>query len=117
MKTHASPYPVVSTVMGGHPSLTGVLHFLNDRFLWLPIGALVAVIWANLDPQRYYTLAHQLAFPVNEIGMALFLALIAHEAIDAIGPGGALRHWRQWGGHWSPRPVVSPAQHSPFSRT
>ena len=97
MKTHASSYPDVSTVMGGHPSLTGVLHFLNDRFLWLPIGALVAVIWANLDPQRYYTFAHRLAFPVNEIGMALFLALIAHEAIDAIGRGGALRHWRYWG--------------------
>ena len=29
--------------------------------------------------------------------MALFLALIAHEALDAIGPGGALRHWRHWG--------------------
>ena len=29
--------------------------------------------------------------------MALFLGLIAHEAIDAIGPGGALRHWRYWG--------------------
>ena len=29
--------------------------------------------------------------------MALFLALIAHEAIDAIEPGGALRHWRRWG--------------------
>jgi Na+:H+ antiporter, NhaA family len=97
MKTHASPYPVASIVSGGHPSLTGVLRFLNDRFLWLPIGALVAVIWANLNPQPYYTLAHRLAFPVNEIGMALFLALIAHEAMDAIGPGGALRHWRQWG--------------------
>jgi NhaA family Na+:H+ antiporter len=77
--------------------IAGVVRFLNDRFLWLPIGALVAVIWANLDPQPYYTLAHRLAFPVNEIGMALFLALIAHEAIDAIGPGGALRHWRHWG--------------------
>ena len=97
MRTHVASHPVVSTVMGGQPSLAGVIRFLNDRFLWLPIGALVAVIWANLDPYPYFTLAHRLAFPVNEIGMALFLALIAHEAIDAIGPGGALRHWRYWG--------------------
>ena len=97
MRTHVASHPVVSTVVGGQPSLAGVLRFLNDRFLWLPIGALVAVIWANVDPVPYFALAHRLAFPVNEIGMALFLALIAHEAIDAIGPGGALRHWRYWG--------------------
>ena len=87
----------MSTITGGQPSLAGVLRFLNDRFLWLPIGALVAVIWANVDPAPYFALAHRLAFPVNEIGMALFLGLIAHEALDAIGPGGALRHWRHWG--------------------
>jgi NhaA family Na+:H+ antiporter len=96
MKTHAPPHLAELTLTGGSPSLASVLRFLNDRFLWLPIGTLVAVIWANLDPQPYYTLAHRLAFPVNEIGMALFLALIAHEALDAIGPGGALRHWRHW---------------------
>ena len=96
MKTHATSHPIVSITTSGSPSLSDVVRFINDRFLWLPIGALVAVIWANLDPQPYYTLAHRLAFPVNEIGMALFLALIAHEALDAIGPGGALRHWRHW---------------------
>ena len=117
MRTHVSSHPVVSTLTGGQPSLAGVFRFLNDRFLWLPIGALVAVIWANLDPDRYFTLAHRLAFPVNEIGMALFLALIAHEALDAVGPGGALRHWRHWGVHWSPLPAASPEQRSPFSPT
>jgi Na+:H+ antiporter, NhaA family len=96
MRTHVSSHPGVSTVTGWRPSPAGVVRFLNDRFLWLPIGALIAVIWANLDPDAYYTLAHRLAFPVNQIGMALFLALIAHEAIDAIGPGGTLRHWHHW---------------------
>ena len=74
MRTHVSSHPVVSTVRGGQPSLAGVLRFLDDRFLWLPIGALVAVIWANLDPDRYFTLAHRLAFPVIDVGLALFLA-------------------------------------------
>jgi NhaA family Na+:H+ antiporter len=94
MSTHAASPHFVSPAVGGQRSFAGLVGFLNDRFLWLPIGALAAVLWANLDPERYFTLAHRLAFPVNEIGMALFLALIVHEAIDAIGPAGALRHWR-----------------------
>jgi NhaA family Na+:H+ antiporter len=96
MSTHATSHPFASPVAGGHGSFAGLAGFLSDRFLWLPIGALAAVVWANLDPERYFTFAHRLAFPVNEIGMALFLALIVHEAIDAIGPGGALRHWHHW---------------------
>ena len=97
MRTHAVSLPAVLTSWTrGAPSPAGVMRFLNDRFLWLPIGALAAVVWANLDPDRYYPFAHRLQFPVNEIGMALFVALIAHEALDALGPGGVLRHWRHW---------------------
>ena len=78
-------------------SIHRAVGFLSDRFLWLPIGALVAVTWANLDPERYFTVAHRLAFPINEVGMALFLALIVHEAIDSMASGGPLHHWRAWG--------------------
>ena len=95
MRTHVSSHPRVDRQGGSRRSPVRPLP--RRPLPRLPIGALVAAIWADLDPQPYYTLAHRLAFPVNEIGMALFLALIAHEAIDAIGPGGALRHWRHWG--------------------
>ena len=97
MRTHALSHPPVLTSWSrGRASFAGLIRFVNDRFLWLPLGALVAVVWANLDPDGYYPFAHRLQFPVNEIGMALFVALIAHEALDALGPGGALRHWRHW---------------------
>lgn len=74
-----------------------VLRFLNERFLWLPLGAAIAVLWANSAAgESYFRIAQALAFPVNEIGMALFLGLIMQEALEAIMPGGALHTWRRW---------------------
>jgi NhaA family Na+:H+ antiporter len=72
------------------------LHFVNDRFLWLPLGAALALVWANIAAESYFRTAHALAFPVNEIGMALFLGLITQEALEAVMPGGALAAWRRW---------------------
>jgi NhaA family Na+:H+ antiporter len=70
--------------------------FIVDRFLLLPIGAAVALVWANIAGESYFRMAHALAFPVNEIGMALFLGLIAQELVDAVLPGGALHSVRRW---------------------
>ncbi len=70
--------------------------FVVDRFLLLPIGALVAIAWANVAPDSYYRFARALAFPVNQIGMALFLALIAQDVLEAVMPGGRLHSWRRW---------------------
>jgi NhaA family Na+:H+ antiporter len=68
-----------------------------DRFLLLPLGAAVALVWANTAAESYFRFAHTLAFPVNEIGMALFVGLIAQETFEAVMPGGALHTWRRWG--------------------
>jgi NhaA family Na+:H+ antiporter len=65
-----------------------------NRFLLLPLGAIIALVWANTDPETYFRVAHALAFPVNEIAMAFFLALIAQEVYEALMPGGALDSWR-----------------------
>ena len=73
------------------------LRFVNERFLWLPLGAAVALVWANMWPESYFRSAHALAFPVNEIGMAIFLGLVTQEALEAVMPGGALAAWRRWG--------------------
>lgn len=67
-----------------------------DRFLLLPLGAAIALVWANVAGESYFRFAHSLAFPVNEIGMALFLGLIVQEAIEATMPGGGLHTWRLW---------------------
>ena len=41
------------------------LRFVADRFLWLPLGAAIALVWANTAGESYFRLAHTLAFPVN----------------------------------------------------
>ena len=77
-------------------SATAVVQFLFDRYLLLPIGAAIAVIWANTASESYFTIAHRLSFPVNEVGMAFFVGLLAQEVVEAVMPGGALHSWRRW---------------------
>jgi Na+:H+ antiporter, NhaA family len=79
------------------PRSQGTWAFVRDHFLLLPAGALIALLWANLLPESYFRFAHPLSFPVNEIGMTLFLALIAQELLESVLPGGALHTWRRWG--------------------
>lgn len=62
----------------------------------LPLGGLIALIWANTRPENYFSVAHTLAFAVNDIGMALFFALITQEVVEAVIPSGALHTWRRW---------------------
>jgi len=69
---------------------------LVGRFLLLPLGAIIALVWANTAPESYFTFAGPLSFFVNEIGMALFFALITQEIVEALMPGGALHSWRRW---------------------
>jgi NhaA family Na+:H+ antiporter len=73
-----------------------LFRFTVDHFLLLPIGGLVAIVWANAAPASYFTWAHNFAFVVNEIGMALFFALVAQEVVEEVIPGGALHTWRRW---------------------
>ena len=77
---------------------------VRDRWLLLPIGAVIALLWANTAPESYFRFAHAAAFTVNEIGMAIFLALVVQEVFEAVMPGGALYTWRRWG-----LPVVAAA--------
>jgi NhaA family Na+:H+ antiporter len=70
---------------------------MRDRFLMLPLGAAIAMVWANVWPESYFQLTRPLAFAVNEIGMALFLGLLAQELFESVMPGGALHSWRRWG--------------------
>lgn len=79
------------------PPLERLSRFVTDRFLLLPLGAGLALIWANTGPESYFRFARTLDFPVNEIAMAFFLALMAQEVFDAMMPGGALHTWRRWG--------------------
>ncbi len=98
MTQHVLSHPPVSAPVGRHRrARTSIVRFVMDRFLLLPLGAAIAMVWANSAPDSYFRFAHAVTFPVNEIGMTLFLALIAQEGFEAVMPGGALHTWRRWG--------------------
>lgn len=75
--------------------MTRMLRFIADRYLVLPVGAIAALAWANSRPESYFRFAHTLSFAVNNVGMALFFALITKEVVEATAPGGALCTWRR----------------------
>jgi NhaA family Na+:H+ antiporter len=94
MTTHALPHPAV--LAPRRHSAGALVHFTIEHFLLLPIGGLIALVWANTRPESYFTLANNLSFVVNEVGMALFFALITQEIVEEVVPGGALHTWRRW---------------------
>jgi NhaA family Na+:H+ antiporter len=91
----ATPYPITLPDAAGHRAARAV-RFVVDRYLLLPLGALVALLWANTASESYFRFSHAVAFPVNEIAMAFFLALVAQEVVEAMMPRGALHGWRRW---------------------
>jgi len=71
--------------------------YLLDRFLLLPLGAAIALVWANNYAESYFMFTSRLSFAVNEIGMAFFFALATQEIVEAVMPGGALHTRRPAG--------------------
>lgn len=71
-----------------------VIRFALDHSLLLVIGAVAAVLWANLSLESYERVTHHLHFVANDIGMAFFFALAAKEVYEATLPGGALASLR-----------------------
>ena len=61
----------------------------------LPLGALIALVWASTGPESYFRFAQQLAFPVNDIGVAFGLAWLAQEVLESTMPHGSTSWWRQ----------------------
>lgn len=77
-------------------AMARLLDRAERRYLALPIGAAIAVIWANTAPEPYFGMAQSLAFFVNDVAMTLFVGLITQEIVEATMPGGALHSWRRW---------------------
>ena len=97
MATHAVHYPRgTHAAHAAEATASGILHFVTGHYLLLPIGAAVALLWANLAPEGYFTFARVMAFPVNAIAMVFFFGLVAQELIEEMMPGGALHHRRRW---------------------
>jgi NhaA family Na+:H+ antiporter len=95
MSVHAFGYRH-SAFRGDRWAGTAVARFVSDRFLLLPIGAILALLWANAAGESYFRFSQGASFLVNEVLMAMFLGLIAQELFEALMPGGALETWRRW---------------------
>jgi NhaA family Na+:H+ antiporter len=96
MRSHAAAAHPLARHDIRRKTVHGPLTKLIDRFLLLPLGAGVALIWANTAPESYFRVALSLGFVVNEIGMAFFFALLTQEIVEALMPHGALHSWRRW---------------------
>ena len=72
-----------------------VFDYAVEHSLVLPVGAAIALVWANLDADSYHTVASRLHFVVNDVGMVFFFALATKEIVEATAPGGALHTWRR----------------------
>jgi NhaA family Na+:H+ antiporter len=72
------------------------LRYCIDDFLLLPLGGLLAIAWANVAPESYFSVAQPLAFWVNDVALTLFFAFITQEVVEEMMPGGALHSWRRW---------------------
>jgi NhaA family Na+:H+ antiporter len=69
--------------------------YVMERSLLLPLGAAMALVWANLSHTTYARVARALEFPINDVGMVFFFALATKEVVEATAPGGALHTWRR----------------------
>ena len=94
MKQHLVSYGLVD-VSAVERKASAALAFVVDHYLLLPIGVLIALVWANTAGESYFRFAHAVRFPVNDIGMVFFIGLITEEVLEAVMPGGALYRWRR----------------------
>ena len=69
--------------------------FFVEHSLALPVGAVIALVWANTGGASYRAFADALEFAVNDVGMVFFFGLAAKEVVEATLPGGALHTWRR----------------------
>src|SRR5689334_3338377 len=77
-------------VQGMPRASRGVAAFIVGNSVLLPMGACVALFWANLDAGSYDAFASRIHFVVNDVGMTLFFALATKEIVEAATPGGSL---------------------------
>ncbi len=90
---HQARRPASTTRPGR--TLTEWWHFAAEYLLMLPVGAAIALVWVNTDPERYFTVAAALDFWVRDLGMALFFGLITKEVVEATAAGGVFHPWRR----------------------
>ena len=74
------------------PRLSG---FAVEYLLLLPLGAVIALVWANTDNESYVRVTFPMTFLVNDVAMVVFFGLITKEVVEATAPSGVLHSWRR----------------------
>ncbi len=75
--------------------------FLLENSLFLILGAVFALIWANYDHESYEHFVHAEVFGrtvhfwITDVGMSLFFLLAAKEVFESFLPGGSLSSLRK----------------------
>ena len=70
--------------------LSASITFLLENSIFLMVGTVAGLVWANLDWASYESVIHPIHFAVNEIAMAFFFGIAAKEVFEALLPGGPL---------------------------
>ena len=94
MRRHGTSSAVIDVALH-RGRVRSTIAILVDSFLLLPIGVVVALVWANTAGVSYFRFAHALRFTVNDVGMVFFVGLVTEEALEAVRKGGALYRWRR----------------------
>ena len=94
LPTTSTPHPLVVHIRrwGRFPDL---LHFTAEYLLLLPVGAAIALVWANIAPDSYFRIVFDLDFFVTDVLMVLFFGVVMKEIVEATGRGGVLHPWRR----------------------
>src|SRR5678816_3845995 len=66
-----------------------------EHLLLLPLGAAIALVWANTGPESYFRFSYAARFVVNDVAMVFFFGLMTKEVVQATAPGGVLHPWRR----------------------
>jgi NhaA family Na+:H+ antiporter len=70
--------------------LANSITFLLENSAFLIGGALIGLVWANLEPHSYHQVAHKMHFVVNDIAMMFFFLIAGKEIRESMLPGGPL---------------------------
>lgn len=79
---------------GGH-ALPRLSRFMVEYLLVLPLGALIALVWANVAAASYFRVTLPMVFLVNDVAMVAFFGMIMKEVVEATAPNGVLHSWRR----------------------
>jgi NhaA family Na+:H+ antiporter len=94
-RRHDQPRPSTHAPRTPPARLPQLWHMATEYVLALPLGVLVALVWANTAPESYFQATGALRFVVNDVAMVLFFGLIMKEVVEATIPGGVLHPWRR----------------------